>query len=107
MIIGWSMHDHRMVNAFFPTQQGVLQDSAGGRPSYNLRTLGRALEYAAAMAPLYGLQRSLWDGVEMSFATQLDLPSQSMLHRLMLEHLLHGDASMLKVCESIHGWSKF
>ena len=50
------------------------------------------------MAPLYGLQRALWDGVEMSFATQLDLPSHAVLHRLMVQHLLHGDTSMLKVC---------
>lgn len=49
------------------------------------------------MAPLYGLQRSLWDGIEMSFATQLDAPSQAVLHGLMVQHLLRGDASMLKV----------
>ena len=37
-------------------QESNLQDSAGGKPSYNLRTLTRALQYARRAWPVYGLQ---------------------------------------------------
>lgn len=36
--------------------ENSLQDGAGHKPVYNLRTLCRALEYAAAAVPVYGLQ---------------------------------------------------
>lgn len=75
-----------------------MQDSGGGRPSYNLRTLGRSLEYAVLSTPLYGLHRATWDGFEMSFATQLDASSRAVLHALMVTHLLQGNGGMLKVC---------
>lgn len=39
-----------------PPQDTTLQDGAGHKPAYNLRTLCRALEYAAAATPVYGLQ---------------------------------------------------
>lgn len=37
-------------------QDAMLQDGAGHKPAYNLRTLCRALEYAAQATPTYGLQ---------------------------------------------------
>ncbi|KAL4440107.1 hypothetical protein ABPG75_003108 [Micractinium tetrahymenae] len=73
-----------------------LQDGAGHKPAYNLRTLCRALEYAARATPTYGLQRSLWDGFAMSFLTQLDPPSGARLEKLMQQHLL-GPGTSLKV----------
>lgn len=78
------------------TQEAHLQDGAGHKPAYNLRTLCRALEYAASATPTYGLQRSLWDGFAMSFLTQLDPPSGARLERLMQQHLL-GPGTSLKV----------
>lgn len=80
-----------------PAQETALQDGAGAKPSYSLRTLSRALEYAAAALPVYGLRRSLWDGWQMSFATQLSAGSRPVLHRLMVQHLLGGTAAQLKV----------
>lgn len=52
-------------------QESVLTDGAGHRPAYSLRTLCRALDYARRAAPAYGLTRSLWDGLSMSFVTQV------------------------------------
>lgn len=37
-------------------QEAHLQDGAGHKPAYNLRTLCRALEYTAHATPTYGLQ---------------------------------------------------
>jgi midasin (ATPase involved in ribosome maturation) len=52
-------------------QEAHLSDSAGQKPAYNLRTLSRALHYAQTSTPLYGLQRALYDGFAMAFATQV------------------------------------
>lgn len=52
-------------------QESCLADGAGHRPAYSLRTLCRALDYARRAAPAYGLTRSLWDGLSMSFVTQV------------------------------------
>lgn len=79
-----------------PLQEVSLQDGAGHKPAYNLRTLCRSLEFAAHATPTYGLQRSLWDGFAMSFLTQLDPASGAKLQKLMHQHLL-GAATSLKV----------
>ncbi len=68
----------------------TLQDGAGHKPAYNLRTLSRALEYAAACIPVYGLHKALYDGFSMSFLTQLDPESAARLEGLMRTHLLGG-----------------
>lgn len=52
-------------------QEARLTDGAGSKPAYNLRTLCRALDYARTTAPHYGLQRALYDGFSMAFATQV------------------------------------
>jgi midasin (ATPase involved in ribosome maturation) len=54
-----------------PLQVMRLTDGAGSKPAYNLRTLCRALDYARTTAPNYGLQRALYDGFSMAFATQV------------------------------------
>ncbi len=53
-------------------QESTLLDGAGARPGYSLRTLCRALEYAATATPMYGLHRALYDGFAMAFLTQLN-----------------------------------
>eukprot|EP00897_Mesotaenium_endlicherianum_P007207 jgi/Mesen1/6514/ME000332S05520 len=50
-----------------------LLDGANQRPRYSLRTLSRALEYARAGTPVYGLQRSLHDAFCMCFLTLLEV----------------------------------
>lgn len=71
-------------------QESRLTDGAGQKPAYNLRTLSRALDYARAMTPVYGLQRSLYDGAAMAFQTQLDPASAARLEALIIKHLLPG-----------------
>jgi midasin len=73
----------------------TLQDGAGHKPTYNLRTLSRALEYAARASAVYGLQRALYDGFAMSFLTQLDPASTEIMLKLMLQHLV-GQGTSLK-----------
>ena len=53
------------------SQEMRLTDGAGAKPAYSLRTLCRALDYARTTAPNYGLQRALYDGFSMAFATQV------------------------------------
>ncbi|KCV71764.1 hypothetical protein H696_01182 [Fonticula alba] len=73
---------------------GQLADGEGQRPHYSLRTLTRALGYTALVAPTYGLRRSLYEGLSMSFLTQLAPTSRSMLHRQITD-LAAGNAANL------------
>ena len=68
----------------------TLLDSADQKPQYSLRTLSRAMEYVRAAAPVYGVQRALYDGFAMSFQTLLQAPSAAALETLMVKHLLRG-----------------
>lgn len=77
-----------------------MQDGAGHKPAYNLRTLSRALEYAATVSPVYGMQRALYDGFAMSFLTQLDPESTPILEKLLLQHIL-GKGTSLKAMMSM------
>lgn len=74
-------------------------DGAGQKPAYNLRTLARALGYARASAPSYGVQRALYDGTAMAFLTQLTPASASRMEALIIKHLLPG-VKNAKVCQS-------
>ncbi|KAL3690583.1 hypothetical protein R1sor_016892 [Riccia sorocarpa] len=61
-----------------------LLDGANQKPQYSLRSLARALEYTKAAMPVYGFQRSLYDGLCMSFLTLLDRPSSLIMEQLIL-----------------------
>jgi midasin len=80
-----------------PAQEARLTDGAGHRPAYSLRTLCRALDYARRAAPAYGLTRALWDGLSMSFLTQLSPAAAPKLSALLQKHLLPAGTSSLKV----------
>lgn len=69
-------------------QHTSFQDGAASRPTYNLRTLSRSLEYTQKSAEHYGLRRSLIDGIAMSFQTQLDSKSSRALDNLLIEYFL-------------------
>ena len=71
-------------------QDVTLVDGAGSKPSYNLRTLSRALQYARVALPQYGLQRGLYDGCAMAFLTQLHPSSAPAMERLLRSHILSG-----------------
>jgi midasin len=72
-------------------QESDLQDSAGGKPSYNLRTLTRALQYARRAWATYGLKRALYDGLAMAFLTQLH-PGSAPLLEGILQRLILGSS---------------
>ena len=82
-------------------QDANLQDGAGHKPAYNLRTLSRALEYASSFIPVYGLHKALYDGFAMAFLTQLDAGSMPKLEALIQQHLLGGGS--LKVRHECSG----
>ncbi|XP_067947567.1 midasin-like [Watersipora subatra] len=64
-----------------------LTDGTGKRPTYSLRTLCRALRYAASN-PYHSVQRSLYEAFCMSFLTQVDRSSHPSVTRLILQRIL-------------------
>jgi midasin len=66
-----------------------LTDGASA-PAFNLRSLARALQYAAYAAPLHGLQRALFDGFAMAFKAMLDEEGSALVDGLILKHVLRG-----------------
>lgn len=79
---------HRVVQLYLTARSKaatVLQDGAQQRPRYSLRTLCRALQFAqhCLASKTFGLEQALYEGLCMSFLTQLDAPSQEVLHKLI------------------------
>ncbi|CAI9588329.1 unnamed protein product, partial [Staurois parvus] len=64
-------------------------DGTGHRPHYSLRTLCRALRYAASN-PCSSIQRSLYEGFCLSFLTQLDRASHSTVQSLICRHIVQS-----------------
>lgn len=81
-------------------QDATLEDGGGSKPGYSLRTLCRALMYARAALPVYGLHRALWDGAAMAFLTQLAPSCAKTLEKLMRTQLLPGLTSLKARCRS-------
>ncbi|KAJ2862548.1 AAA ATPase midasin [Coemansia aciculifera] len=74
---------HRII-AFYRTAKLLalehkLVDGANQRPHYSLRSLTRALTYARQNAQAYNLKRALYDGLFMTFVTQLESTTQIVL----------------------------
>lgn len=86
-----------------------LADGANHRPHFSMRTLARALTFAADLAIMYSLRRSTWEGCLMAFTMVLDPPSAEIVTGLMHRHLLIGvrnPRSMLHMEPSVpHGRS--
>ncbi|KAI9152603.1 AAA ATPase midasin [Blastocladiella emersonii ATCC 22665] len=76
--------------------ESSLYDGAGTRPHFSLRTLSRALSFVAAVAPMFGLRRALFEGFSMTFLTLLDLASQRTMLDVIHTTLLRGNAKLLK-----------
>ena len=72
------------------SEKRQLADGANHRPHFSMRTLARALTFAADMANMYGLRRSVWEGCLMAFTMVLDAPSAETVKNLMHRHLLVG-----------------
>ena len=69
-----------------------LYDCSGQKPHYSLRTLCRTLEYALKAIPAYGMNKAIQDGIYMSFFTQLDKESRSMLGHFLRSKLSEENA---------------
>ncbi|KAH0831978.1 midasin [Lanmaoa asiatica] len=67
-----------------------LSDGSNHRPHYSMRTLTRALTFAADISPMYGLRRALWEGCLMAFTMVLDGPSADIATSLAHKHILSG-----------------
>ncbi|XP_063773055.1 midasin [Pseudophryne corroboree] len=71
-----------------------LVDGTGHRPHFSLRTLCRALRYAASN-PCNHIQRSLYEGFCLSFLTQLDRASHSTVQLLICRYITPGNVKAL------------
>nr|XP_048276589.1 midasin isoform X1 [Myodes glareolus] len=71
-----------------------LVDGTGHRPHYSLRTLCRALRFAASN-PCGSIQRSLYEGFCLGFLTQLDRTSHPVVQKLICQHIISGNVKSL------------
>ncbi|KAL4933529.1 AAA family ATPase midasin [Aspergillus undulatus] len=69
------------------SNENKLTDGAGQRPHFSIRTLVRALIYAADHAQVYGLRRAIFEGFSMSFLTVLSMESERLLSPLIEKHI--------------------
>ncbi|KAL4820245.1 hypothetical protein BDW67DRAFT_181320 [Aspergillus spinulosporus] len=69
------------------SNENKLTDGAGQRPHFSIRTLVRALIYAADHAQIYGLRRAIFEGFSMSFLTVLSRESEALLMPLLEKHI--------------------
>ncbi|KAF8139191.1 hypothetical protein K438DRAFT_1996249 [Mycena galopus ATCC 62051] len=67
-----------------------IADGANHKPHYSMRTLARALSFAAEIASTYSLRRAIWEGCLMAFTMVLDAPSAAVVTALAQKHLLAG-----------------
>ncbi|NXW51222.1 MDN1 protein, partial [Nyctiprogne leucopyga] len=74
--------------------EAKLVDGTGHRPHYSLRTLCRALRFAASN-PCSSIPRSLYEGFCLSFLTQLDRDSHPVVQKLICQHIVSGNIKSL------------
>ncbi|KAK0464246.1 midasin nuclear AAA ATPase [Desarmillaria tabescens] len=67
-----------------------IADGSNHRPHYSMRTLARALTFAADAASAFGLRRAIWEGCLMAFTMVLDGASAELVTSLAQKHLLAG-----------------
>ena len=65
-----------------------LSDGANQKPHYSLRTLCRALQYIRETTSHFGFMRALFEGLSVSFLTQLNRKSYPLMERLISQHIL-------------------
>ena len=88
---------HRIVQFYLTARStaATLRDGAGRSPKYSLRSMIRALEYARSTQAQYGLMRSLYDGFCMTFLTQLNVESQSVMVSMIRGSFPPGQAAQV------------
>ncbi|KAG1742325.1 P-loop containing nucleoside triphosphate hydrolase protein [Suillus paluster] len=79
------------VAEFYISVKGAeLADGSNKKPHYSMRTLARALTFAAEIAGMFGLRRALWEGMLMAFTMVLDGRSAETVTALAQKHILAG-----------------
>ncbi|KAG1748578.1 midasin [Suillus lakei] len=79
------------VAEFYISVKGAeLADGSNKKPHYSMRTLARALTFAADIAGMFGLRRALWEGILMTFTMVLDGGSAEKVTALAQKHILAG-----------------
>ncbi|THH06083.1 hypothetical protein EW145_g4329 [Phellinidium pouzarii] len=72
------------------SESGKIADGSDHRPHYSMRTLSRALTFAADTVQMFGLRRGLWEGFTMTFTMVLDQASSEIVLDLARRTLLSG-----------------
>ncbi|OLY83070.1 Midasin [Smittium mucronatum] len=72
------------------SEQHRIVDGAQQKPNYSLRTLTRALSFAVNNVSVFSLERALYEGFYMTFATQLDINSRKLLNKELVKYIF-GD----------------
>ena len=72
------------------SESGQISDGDNHRPHFSMRTLTRALTFAADTACAYSLRRSVWEGCLMAFTMVLDTESAQLVTTVAQNHLLAG-----------------
>jgi midasin len=72
------------------TANRQIADASNRRPHFSMRTLTRALTFAAEIASAYSLRRALWEGCLMAFTMALDVSSAELVTSLAQKHILNG-----------------
>jgi midasin len=67
-----------------------IADGSNRPPYFSMRTLARALTFAAETASAYSLRRALWEGCLMAFTMTLDVPSAELVTSLAKKYILSG-----------------
>ncbi|GAA5872063.1 hypothetical protein JCM8547_003087 [Rhodosporidiobolus lusitaniae] len=65
-----------------------LADGQNMPPHFSMRTLARALSFAAEFAATFGLRRALYEGFVMAFTMLLDDRSQTVVRALIDKHVV-------------------
>ncbi|GJE88492.1 midasin [Phanerochaete sordida] len=65
-----------------------IADGSNHRPHFSMRTLARALTFAADLAASYSLRRALWEGCLMAFTMILDKQGAAVVTALAQKHIL-------------------
>ncbi|EFA84854.1 type A von Willebrand factor domain-containing protein [Heterostelium album PN500] len=73
-----------------------LLDGANQKPHFSLRTLSRALHYTRFVSQQFGFQRALYEGINMSFLTQINRQSTPIMEQLINQYIRKGDAKQYK-----------
>ncbi|EGC33347.1 hypothetical protein DICPUDRAFT_154614 [Dictyostelium purpureum] len=71
--------------------QNKMLDGSNQKPHFSLRTLSRALNYTKHVTKSFGFQRALFEGISMSFLTQLNRQSYPMMEQLIKQYIKKGD----------------